>query len=182
MARSHSPATVSTGIAARTWRISISILIVAAASVVLGGCSTAASPAVTDRPEPVPSVPASTNPATPTPSASASRSPHVTAMPSAPASDVTLHLVAEDVRWDVTALNAPAAMTFKVELDNRDGPPEFHNFVIADGPAVGDRIYTSPKRQGPIIETYEIPGLPAGTYTFVCTLHPDVMRGALTVG
>lgn len=163
-------------------RISIlTILFAAATTAVLGGCSATVPAAAPDRSQSAPSVAVSSNAATTVPSPSRSAKPHVTAMSSAPPSNVVLQLVAERVRWDVTALDAPAGMTFKLELDNRDGPPEFHNFVVADGPAVEDRIYTSPKRQGPIIETYEIPGLPAGTYTFVCTIHADVMRGVLTV-
>lgn len=163
-------------------RISVLTLLCAAATTaVLGGCSTTVPTAAPDGSQSAPSVAVSSSAATTVPSASGSGHPHMTAMPSAPPSNVVLRLVAERVRWDVTELHAPAAMTFKLELDNRDGPPEFHNFVIADGRAVEDRIYTSPKRQGPISETYEIPGLPAGSYAFVCTIHPDVMRGTLIV-
>ena len=114
--------------------------------------------------------------------APASLEPHVTPLPDAPDSDVVLHLIAEHVRWDVDELDAPAGMTWRLELENRDGPPEIHNFAIVNGATVADRIFmTSPNLQGPATETYEIPGLPAGTYEFVCTLHPDGMRGVLIV-
>jgi plastocyanin len=33
---------------------------------------------------------------------------------------------------------------------------------------------------GPIIEIYDVPALPAGTYAFVCSVHPN-MTGTLTV-
>lgn len=106
----------------------------------------------------------------------------VTAMPSAPASGVLVHLVAENVRWDRTSLEAPAGKTFTLELDNRDRyPPEFHNFGIATGPAVEDRVYVSPKSNGPTVSVFEIPGLPAGTYTFFCSPHAERMTGVLTV-
>jgi len=100
----------------------------------------------------------------------------------APASCVLVHLVAENVRWDRTSLEAPAGKTFTLELDNRDPyPPEFHNFGIATGPAVEDRVYVSPKSNGPTVSVFEIPGLPAGTYTFFCTPHAERMTGVLTV-
>ena len=34
---------------------------------------------------------------------------------------------------------------------------------------------------GPTTVTYDVPALPAGTYTFTCTVHPN-MTGTLTVG
>lgn len=103
-------------------------------------------------------------------------------MPSAAPSGVVLHLIAEGNRWNTSTLEAPAAKTFEVELDNRDpSPQEFHNFAVLDGPSVEDRIYQSPKSNGPIISTFVIPGLPAGTYTFSCTVHPLIMDGVLTV-
>jgi len=103
-------------------------------------------------------------------------------MPSAPPSGVTLQLIAENNRWNTSRLDAPAARTFTVELDNRDqSPQEFHNFGILDGPNVEDRIYVSPKSNGPITSMFEIPGLPAGTYAFICTVHPVTMVGVLAV-
>lgn len=126
-----------------------------------------------------PTEPASTptEPASPTPVAR----PHVTAIPGAPASAVVLQLVAEHRRWDVDTLTVPAGMTWTLELDNRDGPPKIHNFGIVDGPSFADRIFLSPHTEGPIMVTYEIPGLPAGTYEFVCTVHLETMRGTLIV-
>lgn len=93
-----------------------------------------------------------------------------------------LHLIAEENRWNTDKLEAPAAKTFELELDNRDqSPQEFHNFAVLVGPNVEDRIYQSPKSNGPIISTFVIPGLPAGTYIFSCTVHPLLMDGVLTV-
>jgi plastocyanin len=102
-------------------------------------------------------------------------------MADAPASDVVIHLVAEHVRWDTDTITAPAGATWTLEFENRDGQPEHHNFTIVNGPAVTDRIFMTPNLQGPATERYVIPGLPSGTYEFVCTVHPDGMRGTLVV-
>lgn len=150
-------------------------ILMTALLVAVAGC--AAQPSATARVPGSRSAIPSTEPASPTPVPR----PHVTAIPSAPASDVVLQLAADHVRWDVDTLTVPAGMTWALELDNRDGPPEIHNFGIVDGPTVAGRIFVSPNTQGPIMATYEIPGLPAGTYEFVCTIHPDAMRGTLMV-
>lgn len=150
-------------------------MLMTALLVAIAGC--AAQPSATASAPESRSVTPPTEPASPTPVAR----PHVTAIPGAPASAVVLQLAAERVRWDVDTLTVPAGMTWTLELDNRDGPPEIHNFGIVDGPSVADRIFVSPNTQGPIMATYEIPGLPAGTYEFVCTVHPEVMRGTLIV-
>ncbi len=92
-----------------------------------------------------------------------------------------IHLVAARVRWNLRTIQARAAMRWRLEMENRDGRPEIHNFAIVDGPTVADRIYVSPNTVGPVTERYEIPGLPPGTYDFVCTLHPVVMRGSLVL-
>ena len=115
------------------------------------------------------------------PSAMASVTPHVTPMPDAEASDVVVNLVADAARWDVDTMTAPAEMTWTLVLDNRDRPNHPHNFTIRDGPGVAGRIYQSPQSVGPATERWEIPGLPAGTYEFVCTLHDATMVGTLVV-
>jgi plastocyanin len=39
----------------------------------------------------------------------------------------------------------------------------------------------APTLVGPATESYEIPAMPAGTYDFVCTLHPGTMTGTLVI-
>ena len=92
-------------------------------------------------------------------------------------------LVAEAVRWNVDELTAPAGETWSLVLENRDKESHPHNFTIIDGPDFADRIYQTPNSVGPIVETYELPGLPAGTYEYICTVasHRAVMHGTLTV-
>jgi plastocyanin len=61
-----------------------------------------------------------------------------------------------------------------VTFDNQDGAP--HNVAISD--ASGASVY-----KGEIVSkttvTYAVPALAAGTYTFICEVHPD-MKGTIT--
>ena len=43
--------------------------------------------------------------------------------------------------------------------------------------SIGD---TAPFK-GPATKKYAVPALPAGTYTFVCQVHPTTMKGTLEV-
>ena len=86
-----------------------------------------------------------------------------------------LAVVAKDIAFNPTALSAKAGTAFTIELDNQDSAP--HNIAIKDPSGAtqfkGD-IVTATK------VTYNVPALPAGTYTFLCEVHPN-MTGTLTV-
>ena len=74
------------------------------------------------------------------------------------------------------AANTPTKINFK------NGDSAAHNFDIISGPAP----YTKPAEQPAVAApgqsvTYDIPGLPAGTYEFQCDIHPNSMKGTLTV-
>jgi hypothetical protein len=131
-----------------------------------------------DSANPPPSAPA-TRTFSPPPSLSAAV--RITPIPGAPDSGTTVRLVAEHVRWSPTTLAAPAGATWHIVVDNRDGPPEHHNFVVASGRTVAERIYQSPNFDKGSV-SFVVPALPAGTYLFVCTVHADVMTGTLTIG
>jgi mono/diheme cytochrome c family protein/plastocyanin len=83
-----------------------------------------------------------------------------------------------NIAFEVGALSAPADAPFQIEFENKDaGIP--HNIEIKDpsgGVAFKGDIVT-----GPTTVTYNVPALPAGSYTFTCTVHPN-MTGTLTVG
>ncbi|MEX2273964.1 MAG: cupredoxin domain-containing protein [Actinomycetota bacterium] len=75
-------------------------------------------------------------------------------------------------------LTAPADEPFNLVFDNRDsGVP--HNVSISDD--AGTTVFTGEVFNGVSTRTYRVPALQAGTYPFVCDVHPD-MTGALTVG
>jgi plastocyanin len=102
----------------------------------------------------------------------------VTPIPNAPDSRTVVKVVAADVRWVPTTLAAPAGQVWHVTIDNQDGPPEHHNFVVASGKTVPERIYQSTNfNKGTF--TFDVPALPAGNYLFICTVHADVMTGTL---
>jgi plastocyanin len=156
-----------------------------AALVVLSACSAAALPsssasaapsavAVDVTPSPGPSTLAPASPAPP-PTIAVVK---VTPIPNAPDSNTVVKLIAARVRWVPTTLAAPAGQVWHVRIDNQDGPPEHHNFVVASGKTVPERIYQSPNfNKGTF--TFDIPALPAGSYLFICTVHADVMTGTL---
>ncbi len=80
--------------------------------------------------------------------------------------------------FDRSSLSAPAGQPFAVVLTNRTaGAP--HNFSIED--SSGKVLFTGlPLAQPGQTVSYSVPALPAGTYTFFCSVHPN-MTGTLTV-
>jgi plastocyanin len=156
-----------------------------AALVVLTACTAGALPsssvsfgpsavAVDVTPSPGPSTSTSASPA-PLPTIAVVK---VTPIPNAPDSTTVVKLVAAGVRWVPTTLAAPAGEIWHVQIDNQDGPPEHHNFVVASGKTVPERIYQSTNfNKGTF--TFDVPALPAGNYLFICTVHADVMTGTL---
>ena len=96
----------------------------------------------------------------------------------APASGVVLKLTAANAAWNVKELSGPAGKSFKVEMTNSDH--NHHNLVISSGTDVASRLATLDKFDGPATKTLDVPGLPAGTYLFQCTIH-DTMKGVLTI-
>jgi len=86
---------------------------------------------------------------------------------------VTLTLVAEGSKFDQTSLAVPAGSPFAIAFDNRDALP--HNVSIHGGPSpMITEIFS-----GPAERTYVYQSLPAGSYTFICDVHPE-MAGTLT--
>jgi mono/diheme cytochrome c family protein/plastocyanin len=112
--------------------------------------------------------------------AGASPSPGASAAPSLPADATVLEVVAQNVAFDVTELTAPAGEAFGIELDQRDTGVGGHDVDIRteDGTTVVD----NPTVMDPAVVTYPIEALEAGTYTFICSVHPiPAMTGTLTV-
>jgi len=157
----------------------------AAVGILAAGC-TGAAPAATPAATPV--LEASVAPvATPAPSAKPIPSPSpsaaaivvVTPVPGAEESNVVDQVSSVGVTWSPSALTAPAGKAWHVSVNATD-PLGFHNFTITSGPAVEQRIFQSPKF-GVGVHKFDLPALPAGTYTFVCTIHPETMHGTVVV-
>ncbi len=90
-----------------------------------------------------------------------------------PSGDV-IAVTAKDMKFVETSLNVKAGSAFTVAFDNQDGAP--HNIRISDASdakVFGGDIVSNQK------VTYQVPALAAGTYTFICEVHPD-MKGTIT--
>lgn len=82
------------------------------------------------------------------------------------------------------SVNAPADTPFTIHFVN-DDPGIPHNVQIFEGQDTSGEPIWAPEGDalitGPAEVDYEIPALPAGTYTFNCLAHPTTMVGTLTV-
>jgi cytochrome c oxidase subunit II len=107
--------------------------------------------------------------------ANASPPPPPSGQPAGPA----LQIAAQNIAFDTAALSAPADTPFKIDFDNRD-PSIPHNVAIHEGSPAGPEVFKGEVFPGPAKKTYDVPALPAGTYGFVCSVHPT-MTGTLTV-
>lgn len=87
---------------------------------------------------------------------------------------VTLQLVAQSNTFDSTSLAVPAGSPFAIAFENRDAVP--HNVSIRGGSSpIVTEIFGGPGQR-----TYIYPSLTAGSYTFICDVHPAEMTGTLT--
>ena len=125
--------------------------------------------------------------ATPVPSGDASQAPGSEAPASeAPASEApsdgaggtVIQLSALNVDWEQKELSAPADTAFTIHFNNKDASVP-HDVVIKD--AGGMEMFRGQLTTGPQEIDYQVPALTAGTYQFICSVHPN-MIGTLTVG
>jgi plastocyanin len=83
-------------------------------------------------------------------------------------------IVAKDLKFQTTSVTVPADEPFEIVLDNQESVP--HNIAISD--ATGASVF-----KGEIVAsakaTNSIPALAAGSYPFICEVHPD-MKGTIT--
>jgi plastocyanin len=132
----------------------------------LAAC-TSANPGWTYQPAP---------PITPAPSVEASASAEPSA--SAGGGSGAVAISASGIAFEQTAVDAPAGKAFQIAFDNKDaGTP--HNVAIHKDTATGAEVFKGEIITGPATATYDVPALDAGTYAFVCTVHPN-MSGTLT--
>jgi cytochrome c oxidase subunit 2 len=93
------------------------------------------------------------------------------------APETTIELTAHNIAYDQATLTAPAGQPFVLKFTNND-PGVTHNVAITD--SSGQQVFKGEIFAGPDSRQYPIPALPAGTYTFACSVHPQ-MTGTLTV-
>jgi len=104
----------------------------------------------------------------------ASATPDASVAPGA----TVLTQTAANFAFGTTALSAPAGAAFQIEFDNQD-TGQTHNIEIKD--ANNQTVFLGTIITGPAKITYNVPALAAGSYTFNCTVHPN-MTGTLQVG
>ena len=99
-----------------------------------------------------------------------------TGAPTTPAGSVdpnTPVVVAKDLKFVNADVTVKADAAFDLVLDNQEAAP--HNIQISD--AGGAKVFT-----GEIVSstrvTYKVPALAAGSYGFICEVHPN-MKGTL---
>ena len=91
-----------------------------------------------------------------------------------------LKVTAEAVAFDVKELTVGADKTFGIDFVQKDTGVGGHNVEIRD--ADGKTVFDGAVLNDPGETTYVVPGLAAGTYTFICRIHPIAsMTGTLTV-
>jgi plastocyanin len=178
------------------------LVFLALVATVLVACSSSAQPVWTYAPTPPPTPAPSGASASAAPSAAAasaapsgaaaSATPSGAAASAAPsgspagspaasggAAGTVLQLAAANIAYDQTDLAAPAGVPFQIAFTNNDaGIP--HNVSIHQGSPTGTEVFKGTIFTGVATQTYDVPALPAGTYSFVCSVHPN-MTGTLTV-
>jgi plastocyanin len=171
------------------------LVFLALVATALVACSSSAQPGWTYAPTPPPTPAASGASASAAPSAAASAAPSAgaggaaSAAPSGSpagspagsggAAGTVIQLAAANIAYDQTELTAPANTPFQIAFTNNDaGIP--HNVSIHQGSPTGTEVFKGAIFTGVVTQTYDVPALPAGTYSFVCSVHPN-MVGTLTV-
>lgn len=92
---------------------------------------------------------------------------------------------AANTGFDPTSIAAPADTAFTLHFVNDDGGIP-HNVQVFEGAdATGTPVFAPEGNElitGVAETDYQVPALPAGTYTFNCLAHPATMVGTLTAG
>lgn len=102
------------------------------------------------------------------------------ATPAPPPSGTVLDVIAKDIAFDTKALEVAANTPFAIAFQNQDPSGVPHDIDIRD--ANGNVLADQDTINGGTSANYTYEGLPAGTYTFICAVHPiPAMTGTLTV-
>ena len=153
---------------ARLFALSVIAFALAACAAETPGWTYAPAPSMT----PIPSAEATTPAGESAPPAGESAPPA-----SGEPGVTTLEISAQNIQFSTDTLTAPADTAFQIAFQNNDeGIP--HNVEIKD--ASGNTAFNGEVFSGVDLRTYDVPQLAAGTYKFLCTVHPN-MTGTLTV-
>ncbi|MEW6225739.1 MAG: cupredoxin domain-containing protein [Chloroflexota bacterium] len=98
--------------------------------------------------------------------------PVVTPVPTDPGAQGEIVLTAENVAFRESDVAGAAGVPFTLQLVNRDaGIP--HGVEIRD--QAGRSVFRSEIVTGPAQPVFDVPALEAGSYTFVCPVHPNMV-------
>ena len=109
--------------------------------------------------------------------AACSSQPAVSAAPSKPPSG-NIQISARTLRFEQVTVEIPAGKAFKIDFENKDAAT-VHDIDIRRNDPNGEVVFDGATIAGPASTTYDIPALAAGTYAFVCSVHPGEMRGTM---
>ena len=116
------------------------------------------------------------------PAPSVTPPPSASAEASGPAGSGSADLVmisAFGVKFEQSTVTAPADTPFQVQFENKD-PGTPHNVALHLGDVNGAELFKGEIFAGVATRVYDVPALDAGSYAFVCTVHPT-MTGTLNV-
>lgn len=89
-------------------------------------------------------------------------------------------ITAADFKFDVKAVTVAADKVFAIDFNQTQGGVGGHNVEIKASD--GTSVFKGTVFQDATEYTYVVPGLKAGTYSYICTIHPiPDMTGVLTV-
>jgi plastocyanin len=86
-------------------------------------------------------------------------------------------VTAAELEFDASTIEATAGEAFTITFDNADSVPHNISVYTEEG---GEVIIEGEIIDGGETVAVEVPALEAGTYYFMCDLHPD-MNGAVVV-
>jgi mono/diheme cytochrome c family protein/plastocyanin len=112
--------------------------------------------------------------------AGASGAPGASIDPNAPVVTVTAPVGASSSGFDPTTLEAKADTAFTLTFDNQE-PSVPHNVVVENPDGTPVSMGDTASFPGPAKKSYAVPALKAGSYKFICQVHPTTMTGTLTV-
>jgi plastocyanin len=110
--------------------------------------------------------------ATAVPSSASSGAPSGSPAPSTGANVVAIS--AFSVKFEQSTVTAPADTPFQIQFENKD-PGTPHNVAIHNGGPTGPELFKGEVFNGVATKVYDVPALAAGTYAFVCTVHPSMI-------
>ena len=95
----------------------------------------------------------------------------------APDAQTEIILVAQNITFDQDILTVPVGEEVTVTYEHLDSGVSHNLHVIVSS----ERNFSTVITSGPVTQTLTFTINEAGTYTFQCDVHPDVMNGTLTV-